>query len=83
MSKAHGKDVLEIPTGVWESADSKEELEDWLLAQNPKAVRKLRQVRDEEDVAGQGKPLSEVARRWNIKLSSSRPFGALTRRNTA
>jgi len=68
MSKAHTKDVLEIPTRVWESADSKEELEDWLLAHNPKAVRKLRLIRNEEDVAGQGKSLGEVARRWNIKL---------------
>ena len=68
MSKAHAKDVLEIPTGVWESADSKEELEDWLLAHNPAAVRKLRRIRDAEDVAGQGKSLGEVARRWNIKL---------------
>ena len=68
MSKAHGKDVLEIPTGVWESADTKEELEDWLLAHNPKAVRQLRRIRRAEDVTGQGKPLSEVARRWNINL---------------
>jgi hypothetical protein len=68
MSKAAIKDVLEIPTGVWESADSKEELEDWLLAHNPKAIQKLRQIRDAEDVTGQGKSLSEVARRWNIKL---------------
>ena len=68
MSKAHTKDVLEIPTGVWESADTKEELEDWLLAHNPKAIRQLRQIRRVEDVGGKGKPLSEVARRWNINL---------------
>lgn len=53
---------------VWESAETKEELEDWLLAQNPKLIRQLRRIRTDEDAAGKGKPLSEVARRWNINL---------------
>ena len=60
-------DLLEIPTEVWESADTKEEMEDWLLAHNPKLVRQLRQIR-KEDLGGRGKPLSELARKWNIAL---------------
>ena len=67
MSKV-AKDVLEIPTPVWDSAETKEELDDWLLAQNPKLIRQLRRIRTDEDAAGKGKPLSEVARRWNINL---------------
>jgi len=68
MSKVRDTEVLEIPTAVWESAESKEEVEDWLLARNSKLVRQLRQIREKEDLAGKGKPLSEVARQWNIKL---------------
>ncbi|MBM4084793.1 MAG: hypothetical protein FJ272_08395 [Planctomycetes bacterium] len=66
MREGHAKDCIEIPTEVWETADTKEELEDWLLAHNAKAIRQLRRIRREEDLAGRGKPLSEVARRWNI-----------------
>jgi len=68
MNRVTTKNVLEIPTDVWETAETKEELEDWLLAHNPKLVRQLRRIRREEDLAGRGRPLSEVARRWNIAL---------------
>lgn len=68
MKKAAAKNVLEIPRGVWETAETKEDIEDWLLAQNPKLIRQLRRIRREEDLAGQGKTLGEVARRWNITL---------------
>jgi hypothetical protein len=68
MRKTQAKDVLEIPTPVWESAETKEELEDWLLAQNPKLIRQLLRIRRQEDTAGKGKSLGEIARRWNISL---------------
>ena len=68
MSKTQTRGVLEIPTPVWESAETKEELEDWLLAQNPKLIRQLRRIRTQEDTTGKGKPLNEIARRWNITL---------------
>ena len=61
-------DVLEIPTAVWESAETKEDLEDWLLAHNPKLIQQLRHIRKQEDLAGKGQPLSDVARRWKITL---------------
>jgi hypothetical protein len=60
--------VLEIPTTIWESAETKEELEDWLLSQNPKLIRQLRRIRRQEDIAGKGKSLAEVARQWHINL---------------
>ena len=68
MKKSEVKAAIEIPLGVWETAESKEDLEDWLLAQNPALIRQLRRIRRWEDLAGRGKPLHEVARRWNIKL---------------
>jgi hypothetical protein len=62
MSRTHNTGVLEIPTSIWESAETKEELEDWLLSQNPKLIRQLRRIRRVEDLTGKGKSLDEVAR---------------------
>jgi len=59
---------LEIPATVWESAETKEEIEDWLLAHSPRLMRQLRRIRQKEDLGGQGKPLTEIAKRWNISL---------------
>lgn len=67
MKKA-AKDILEIPRGVWETAETKEDIEDWLLAQHPKLVRQLRRIKRHEDLTGLGKTLGEVARRWKVKL---------------
>ena len=66
MKKTDAKDVIEIPRGVWETAETKADIEEWLLAHNPKLIRQLRRIRRHEDLAGQGKTLGEVARRWNI-----------------
>lgn len=68
MKKAETKGVIEIPREVWETAETKEDIEDWLLAHNPRLIRQLRRIKRNEDLAGQGKTLDEVARRWNIKL---------------
>jgi hypothetical protein len=68
MRKIRNGGVLEIPTTVWESAETKEELEDWLLSQNPKLIRQLRRIRRQEDLTGKGKSLDEVARQWHINL---------------
>lgn len=68
MKKTQAKSVIEIPRGIWETAETKEEIEDWLLTQNPKLIRQLRRIKHEEDLTGQGKTLREVARRWNITL---------------
>lgn len=68
MKKTQAKSVIEIPRGVWETAETKEDIEDWLLTQNPKLIRQLRRIRRHEDLPGRGKTLGEVAGRWNIKL---------------
>jgi hypothetical protein len=68
MGKPRESGVLEIPTTIWESAKTKEELEDWLLSQNPKLIRQLRRIRRQEDITGKGKSLAEVARQWHINL---------------
>ena len=68
MKRTGTNDVIRIPTGVWETAETKEDLEDWLLAHNPRIIRHLRRIRRHEDLAGRGKTLDELAREWNIKL---------------
>ena len=66
--KQAAKNVLEIPRGVWETAETKEDIEDWLLTQNPKLIRQLRRIKRHEDLTGLGTTLGEVACRWNITL---------------
>jgi len=39
---------------VFETADSKEDLEDWLLVQNAEFIKKMRKVR-QDDLSGKGK----------------------------
>lgn len=68
MRKSPSDTLIEIPRTVWETAESKEELEDWLLAHDRSFLAEMRRIRREQHLPGKGKPLSEVARKWNIKL---------------
>jgi len=45
---------IEIPTAVLDSVDTLDELEDWLMANNPRVMRELRQAR-RDDLAGKFK----------------------------
>jgi hypothetical protein len=43
-------DKVEIPLSVLESVETKDELEDWLMAHNPAVMAELRKARqDDED----------------------------------
>jgi len=46
--------IIEIPTSVLDSVDTLDELEDWLMANNPRVMRELRQAR-QDDLAGKFK----------------------------
>ena len=48
------KESVTFPVTVFETADTKEDLEDWLLAQNPQFIKKMRKTR-QEDLLGKGK----------------------------
>jgi hypothetical protein len=54
MGMKAGANVIEIPTSVLDSVDTLDELEDWLMANNPKVMRELRQAR-QDDLAGKFK----------------------------
>ncbi len=44
-------EVVQIPTAVLDSVDTLDELEDWLMANNPRVMDELRQAR-RDDLAG-------------------------------
>ena len=48
-------EYVQIPKAVLSSVETLEELEDWLLAQNPSIIEELREARA-EDLAGEFKP---------------------------
>jgi hypothetical protein len=59
--------TIPIPESVLLSAESLDELEDWLSANDPKFVAEMRRIRKDEDLAGKGKDLGEILKRWPIE----------------
>jgi hypothetical protein len=59
--------TVEIPQSVLISAQSLDDLEDWLAANNPEFLGEVRRIRNEEDLAGSGKDIAEVLQRWPIE----------------
>jgi len=57
---------IQIPVSIFETADTKEDLEDWLLSQNPEFIRRMRKAR-EEDLKGIGKDWQELKRQLCIE----------------
>jgi hypothetical protein len=47
-------EVIEIPAAVFDSADTLDELEDWLMARNERVMGELKQAR-RDDLAGKFK----------------------------
>ena len=52
-SSKRASDVVTFPLSVFETADTKEDLEDWLLSQNPAFIKKMRKAR-QDDLRGKG-----------------------------
>jgi len=48
------KESVTFPITVFETADTKEDLEDWLLSQNTRFIKMMRKAR-QEDLLGKGK----------------------------
>lgn len=65
--------VLTIPVSVFETAETKEELEDWLAAHDPVFIEEMRRIKAEAD-EGKGIPLEEAAKKWGVDLLTSRPL---------
>ena len=60
------QNTVEIPQSVLISAQSLDDLEDWLAVNRPEFLSEVRRIRNEEDLAGSGKDIAEVLKRWPI-----------------
>ncbi len=61
-----GAKTLRIPLDVFETAESKEEIEDWLMANDPAFLEKMRQAR-REDQGGAWKSLEALRKDLRTK----------------
>lgn len=58
--------VVTFPLTVFETADTKDDLEDWLLAHDTNFVKKMRKAR-EDDLQGKGKGWNALKKELCIK----------------
>ncbi len=59
--------TIEIPESVLISAQTLDDLGDWLAIHNPQFLDRMRHIRDDEDTAEKGKDLTEILKRWPIE----------------
>ena len=59
--------TISIPESVLISAHTLDDLEDWLAANDPDFLDRMRRIRNDEDLADKGKDLQEVLKRWPIE----------------
>ncbi|NIT36935.1 MAG: hypothetical protein GTN49_10625 [candidate division Zixibacteria bacterium] len=57
-----GKDVIEIPAEVWAGAKSLDDIENWLIANDPESVAALTEAR-EQHLRGELISLDEIKKR--------------------
>lgn len=60
------KKEIVFPISVFETADTKEDLEDWLLSQNPDFLRRMQKIR-KDDLLGKGKDWKTLKKELCIK----------------
>jgi hypothetical protein len=59
-------ETITFPISIFETADTKEDLEDWLLSQNPDFIKKMHKAR-RDDLQGKGKDWKSLKRELCIK----------------
>ena len=57
---------IKIPIRVFETAESKEDIEDWLLSRDKDFIQRMRKTR-KEDLAGKWITLKELQKELGIK----------------
>lgn len=65
-AKKKKSEVIAFPVSIFETADTKEDLEDWLLAQDAEFLRKMKKAR-KDDVEGKGKDWRQLKKDLCIK----------------
>lgn len=56
-------ETVSFPISVFETADTKEDMEDWLLSQDSEFLRKMRKAR-REDIQGKGKDWESIKKEF-------------------
>jgi len=59
-------DTVTFPLSVFETADTIDDLEDWLLSKNADFIKKMRRAR-REDIRGKGKDWESLKKELCIK----------------
>jgi hypothetical protein len=60
------QETITFPLSIFETADTIEDLEDWLLSENPEFIKKMRKVR-RDDMQGEGKDWQSLKKELCIK----------------
>ena len=66
MPSVKAEKSVTFPLTVFETANTKEDLEDWLLSQNPEFIKKRRKAR-RDDLEGRGKDWEPLKKELCIK----------------
>ncbi|ODS30302.1 MAG: hypothetical protein SCARUB_04592 [Candidatus Scalindua rubra] len=66
MSLAKKRKTVTFPLTIFETADTKEDLEDWLISRNLDFIKRMRKAR-KDDVQGKGKDWESVKKELCIK----------------
>ena len=53
-TKKRKSEVITFPVSIFETANTKEDLEDWLLSQNPEFLKRMKKAK-KDDIGGKGK----------------------------
>jgi hypothetical protein len=61
-----GKNVIEIPAEVWANAKSLEDIENWLIANDPESIAALSEAR-EQHLRGELVSLEEIKTRYGTR----------------
>lgn len=60
------EDTVTFPLSVFQTTDTIEDLEDWLLSKNPEFIKRMRNAR-QEDIKGKGKKWEVLKKELCIK----------------
>lgn len=66
QSAKRKKKTVTFPLTVFQTADTIDDLEDWLLSQNPDFIKKMRKARL-EDIEGKGKDWRSIKKELCLK----------------
>jgi len=72
-TKKRKSEVITFPVSIFETADTKEDLEDWLLSQNPDFLKRMKKAK-EDDIGDKGKDWKQLKKELCIM---SQPFCGL------